>query len=79
VAKTELAPGLVGVVKEGCKNRARNRNRVRLELSPTTGRWLLDRVAAELKTIDIDDPQFKDVYTVYKALSDQIGFLDNPK
>lgn len=51
----------------------RNRDRIRMELSPERAKWLVDMITTAMKTMDIDSADFRDVYPLYRALSDQIA------
>lgn len=53
-------------------DRDRDRNRIRMELSVPRAQWLLDKINTEIRTLDIDSKEFKEVYLLYNSLKGQI-------
>jgi hypothetical protein len=50
----------------------RRRNRVRMELTPARASWLLDLIGPKVKELDIDSPEFKELYQLYNSMRTQL-------
>lgn len=69
-----LPPSIQGRVRE-----RHRRDRVRVEMSPSQGRWLLDRLEEAIASVGIDDPEFKDLYKLYDSVSSQMNRAEGTK